>query len=317
MAQPRNSIFDLLRVFLTVFVINIHMLSIYRLKYNELVPYTWYTVPLFVVLSFYFVSSKPLSERLKRLFIPFIFWSIVGFIIHPNLVSINNILTQFITGHVVNFPLYYLALLIYFTVINWIINKYFSRYQKIVFCLIIISTLFLEYSKINFNYFILKPDAFQKCFGRFTELIIFVPIGLTFAYLKKNINNKNIFLLLSIFFLMAFFVVSRIPVPSDFHFSGLKIMTGSITIFSLTIWLSHLKFNDRFNNIISSIGRYSFGVYLFHFLLLEILLQNFPQTKFFITHYQLPFLFSYVIFCYFFCYIFDLLTFNKFSYLLK
>lgn len=315
--QFRNPIFDLLRIVLTVFVINVHIRIITGVKSNFLEPYTWYTVPLFIILSFFFVSNKPLITRIKRLFIPLVFWSVIGFIVHPNLLTIKNAFLQLLTGHVVNTPLYYLALLIIFTIIYWLINKLSSQKQIFFYSSIILIALFLEYSKSNYNFFSTMIEVIKKSFGRFVELIKFVPVGLVFAYLNKKINNKNVFLILSLIFLILFFIASYIPIPPDFHFSGLKTLMGSAIIFSLVVSLSNFRFNKKINTFVNSFGKYSFGVYLSHYLLLEVILSTFPLLKSFIIINQFLFLFGFVIFCYLFCFLFDLLTFKKISFLVK
>jgi len=315
--KTRSSVFDLLRIILTVLVINVHIRIITGIKENFLEPFTWYTVPLFIVLSFFFLSSKPLMVRIKRLFIPFIFWSIIGFAIHPNLLNAKNIFLQFLTGHVVNTPLYYLVLLILFTIIYWLINRLPSRVKIFIYLLIILIPLILEYSNFNYNLFSPMIEVVKKSYGRFVELIKYVPIGLAFGFLRKKINKNIVFLILSLIFYILFLAVSNIFVPLDFHFSGLKTLVGSIIIFSLTLGLSNFKFNDKANNVISLLGKYSFGVYLSHYLLLETILKINPTLKSFIALYQIPFLLFYVVSCYVFCFLFDLLTLKKLSFLVK
>lgn len=315
--QPRNQIFDLLRIILTVLVVNVHIRIITGVKSNILEPLTWHTVPLFIILSFFFFSNKSLILRIKRLFLPFIFWSIIGFTIHPNLISPDNLLLQLLTGHVVNTPLYYLVLLACFTIIHGLINRLTNNLKVLIYTLIISIALLLEYSAINFNFFSPMVTVVEKSYGRFVELIKFVPVGLSFGYFNKKISNKNIFLYLSLVFLIIFFAVYKIPVASDFHFSGLKTLTGSISIFSFVLWLSNLKINFILNRFISAFGEYSFGVYLSHYLLLEVLLKIFPAIKSFIVFNQFLFLFCFVIFCYLFCFLFDFITQKKFSFLIK
>lgn len=315
--KSRNSIFDLLRIILTIIVVNVHIRIITGVKSNFLEPFTWYTVPLFIVLSFFFAGNKLLTLRIKRLLLPLFFWSLFGFIIHPNLLNIKNIFLQIFTGHVVDTPLYYLALLVWFTIINWLIDYLPTRIRIVIYSLIILATLYLEYFSINYNFFIPMITVVEKSYGRFIELIKFVPIGLAFGYLNKKLNNKNIFLILSSSFLILFVAVSYIPVPPDFHFSGLKTLTGSVAIFSFVLLISNLKINDRLKNIIDIFGRYSFGVYLSHYLLLEMILKIDPTLKLFIAIYQIPFLLFYVVICYLFCFLFDFLTFKKLSYLVK
>jgi len=315
--KTRSSIIDLLRIILTVLVVNVHIRIITGIKTNFLEPYTWYTVPLFIVLSFFFSSRKPLILRIKRLFIPLVFWSAAGFIIHPNLLNAKNIFLQILTGHVVNTPLYYLILLAWFTIIYWLINQLPSRLKVLIYSGIILATLFFEYSRINYDFFLPQAEVIKKSYGRFIELIKYVPIGLVFAFLKKKINNKNIFLVLSIIFIPIYVATSNIPQPLDFHYSGLKTLVGSIIIFSLALGLSDFKFNDKVNSVINLLGKYSFGVYLSHYVLLEAVLRIFPFIRFFIVSSPFLFLFVYVISCYVFCLLFDFLTQKKLSFLVK
>ena len=157
----------------------------------------------------------------------------------------------------------------------------------------------------------------EKSYGRFVELITYIPIGLAFNFLREKVNKNVIFLALSIVFSILFLLFSNIPVPPDFHFSGLKILSGSIGIFSLVIWLSNLKLSNKLSNIISFIGKYSFGVYLSHYLLLEVMLKFYPALKSFISAYQIVFLFLFIFSNYLLCFLFDLFTFKKFSYLVQ
>lgn len=315
--KTRSSIIDLLRIILTVLVVNVHIRIITGIKTNFLEPYAWYTVPLFIVLSFFFFSNKPLIVRIKRLFIPLAFWSSVGFIIHPNLLNAKNIFLQVLTGHVVNTPLYYLIILTWFTVIYRLIDRLSSRLKIIIYSLIILAALFLEYSRINYDFFLPLIEVIKKSYGRFIELIKYVPIGLMFAFLRKKINNSNIFLVLLIILFPVYVTSFYIPQPLDFHYSGLKTLVGSIIIFSLVLGLSNFKFNNKINSVIILFGKYSFGVYLSHYLLLETILKINPTLKSFIVLHQILFLLFYVAICYVFCFLFDLLTFKKLSYLVK
>src|SRR3989339_997843 len=109
--QSRNYIFDLLKIILTFLVVNIHIRNVTHGKVNFLEPYGYYAVPLFITLSF-FLMSKYFSQiklpfsvillRIKRLILPLIFWSGVGFLLKPSLINFKNILLQLMTGKVVN-----------------------------------------------------------------------------------------------------------------------------------------------------------------------------------------------------------------------
>jgi peptidoglycan/LPS O-acetylase OafA/YrhL len=316
-AKNRNPIFDLLRIILTLFVINVHIRIITGISPNSLDPFTWYTVPIFIVLSFFYRSNKPLSERLKRLILPLVAWSIIGFIIHTKLISVQNIFLQLITGHVVNTPLYYLVLLAWFTIINWLLDFLPNRFKIVVFSIIICISFYLEYSLKNYLFFSPMITVIEKSYGRFVELIKYVPIGLAFAFLRKKIIKNNYFFYLAILFSIIFLLIFKIPQPPDFHYSGLKIFVGSIAIFSFVLSMSNFKFNNLLDDFICFLGKYSFGVYLSHYLLLELLLKIFPLLKIFIQYNSYLFLIVYMIFCYLFCFLLDLITYKKLSFLLK
>jgi peptidoglycan/LPS O-acetylase OafA/YrhL len=315
--KKRNTIIDLLRIILAVLVVNFHVIIISGSKVNFLQPYTLYAVPLFIILSFFFFSKKPLVVRIKRLYVPLVFWSIIGFAIQPDLINTKNIFLQLLTGQIVNTSLYYLILLTWFTVIYFLIDLLPSGLRVSIYFWIILVALFLEYSSINYNFFIPLDQAIFYCYGRFVELIIYVPIGLAFAFLKKKISNNNLFLVLLIIFLPIYVVSSSIPQPLGFYYSGLKTLAGSIIIFSLALGLSNFKFSSKVNCVINFLGKYSFGVYLSHILLLEIILKIDPALKLFIALYQIPFLLFYVAGCYLFCFLFDILTLKKLSFLVK
>ena len=313
----RNPVFDLLRIILTFLVVNIHIrIIIGQPTSNFLEQYVWFAIPFFVVLSFYFSSNKNLMARIKRLFLPLIFWSAIGFIIHPELINAKNISLQLFTGHVVNTPLYYLILLVWFTIINWLVNKFPEKIKIAIYSLIIFTTFFLEYSRTNFNFFYPMISVVEKSYGRFIELIKFVPVGLAFAYLAKKLKGFHFFLLSVLSFIFYLFS-KNIPQPPDFHYSGLKIFFGTIMVFSLVLWSSKIKVTNNINQVISTFGQYSFGVYLSHYPILEFFVKIFPNIKPVISSQRILFLFAYTIFLYAFCLLFDVVSRKRLSLLIK
>lgn len=317
----RNPVFDLLRIILTLLVVNVHIRIITGIKPNFLEPFTWYTVPIFIVMSFYFANNKNLGSRLKRLLMPLIFWSAIGFAIHPNLINLKNIFLQLFTGHVVNTPLYYLVLLIWFTLINWVISRTLlskdSPYKKVsVYSLIVLGAFYLEYSSINYNFFLPMITVVEKSYGRFAELIKYVPVGLMFAYLSRK-KIKKFFLFFSFISLLAAVFFYKIPKPPDFHYSGLDLFFGTAAIFSFVLWNSKIKIKESVSKPINFIGKYSLGVYLLHYLLLELFFMVFPQVKNYLNSTQIPFLLFFTFANFLLCYLIDVATKRKFSYLLK
>ncbi|HEX7543104.1 MAG TPA: acyltransferase family protein, partial [Patescibacteria group bacterium] len=160
--QSRNSFFDLLRIILTILVVNIHIRMLTQGQPNNLEYFGFYAVPLFMTLSFFLMSKyfsqiklsfAFISSRIKRLIIPLIFWSLIGFLVHPELVNIKNVFLQLMTGGLVNLPLYYLNLLICFTFLFWLITYLPPRFRIFIYIGIILVVFNLEYLRTNFNFF--------------------------------------------------------------------------------------------------------------------------------------------------------------------
>lgn len=324
--RPRNLIFDLLKIVLTFLVVNIHIRVISRGQINILESYGYYAVPLFVTLSF-FLMGKYFSQiklsfsvillRIKRLALPLIFWSAAGFLLKPNLINIRNIFLQLLTGKIVDTPLYYLNVLICLTLIFWLITYLPPKFRAPLHMVIITAAFVLEYTGLNTHFFNLMIDEIRKSYGQIVELIKYASLGTLFGIIVNQNKKRNILLGLSgsTLLLLSLF---NFPQPWGYNYSGMKLFLGTIFILSSALLIGQANFSQKINRIIHIFGTYSFGVYLIHIIFFEALLQIFPNN---IRHFNalspFLFLFIYTIGCYVFCFLFDLLTLKKFSYLVK
>ncbi|EKD94331.1 MAG: hypothetical protein ACD_26C00111G0002 [uncultured bacterium] len=323
--QSRNYILDLLKIILTFLVVNIHIRNITRGKVNSLEPYGYYAVPLFITLSF-FLMNKYFSQiklsfsvillRIKRLLLPLIFWSGVGFLLKPNLINIRNIFLQLLTGKIVDTPLYYLNILIFLTLIFWFITYLPIKLRPSLHFMIIIAAFILEYTGFNTRFFNPMGDEIRKSYGQIVELIKYASLGILFAALINQSKKRLILFSLagSTLFLLIFF---KFPQPWGYNYSGLKLFLGTIFVLSSILLIGQVNFSEKINKAINIFASYSFGVYLCHIIFLEALLQIFPNVKTFNSSYPFILLFIYTISCYFFCFLFDHLTLKKLSYLVK
>ena len=323
--QQRNYLFDLLKIVLTFLVVNIHIRNVFHGRVNFLERYGYFSVPIFMTLSFFLMSKyffqiklsfSTVLMRIKRLFFPLVFWSAIGFLLKPNLINFKNVLFQLMTGKVVNTPIYYLDLLILFTLIFWLITYIPPKFRIFLYIVIIIFAFVLEYTGINTHYFNLTVVQVRKSYGQIVELIKYAALGMIFAKLV-NQNNKRIILFslagLTLFLLLTF----NFPQPWGYNYSGIKLFLGAAFTLSSLLLLGQINFSSKINRVINILGGYSFGVYLFHIIFLEILIQVFPNVKYFNVFFPFFFLFIYTVGCYVFCFLFDLLTFKKFSFLIK
>jgi peptidoglycan/LPS O-acetylase OafA/YrhL len=325
-SQQRNYVFDLLRIILTFLVVNIHIRVISHGPINILESYGYYSVPLFMTLSFFLMSKyffqiklsfSVVSLRIKRLVLPLIFWSGIGFLLKPNLINIKNVFLQLITGKVVDTPIYYLNVLICLTLIFWLITYLPPKFRVPLHIVIIFAAFILEYTGLNTHFFNLMVVEIRKSYGQIVELIKYASLGILFGILLAGKNKKRIIwtgLAGSTLLLLSLF---NFPQPWGYNYSGIKLFLGTIFVLSSVLLIGQVNFSQKINKIIHIFGTYSFGVYLSHIIFFETLLQIFPNIKYFNTSFPFQFLFIYTISCYVFCFLFDLLTLKKLSFLVK
>ena len=130
---------EILRVFLSFTVLMDHLYNQNKLrKYSNIL---YYHIPSFFIISFYFTFStlsscniKKIKLRFERLIIPYIGWSFIAFLlknIYYYFLNMNvehtlkSFVKHLITGHILNLPLWYQAILVFTTNIFVIITFFF------------------------------------------------------------------------------------------------------------------------------------------------------------------------------------------------
>lgn len=319
--SSRIVVFDLLRIALIFLIVNIHIRILTQPFSNILSPFEYLAVPLFVLLSFFLMSkyflqnnlsSSSLLSRLKRLFVPFLFWSFVGFLPNIAIFTYPTIVLQLITGEVVNVPLYYLILVMLFTLLFWIATFIPYRVRMTLYIFLLVGCFSMQYSLWNYDVFHVLSLPIRNSYGRFLELLPYAIMGLLIGteQVKKNIS----LLFIGIFLLLISFVF-HFPTPAGFHYQGLVLFMQSVGIFSCVLLMRPFLLTSSVSTIIESLGKYSFGLYLFHYTLLESLTGLFPTIKLFMVAHSIIFLFLYVALCYTLCFLIAYVTRKKFAYL--
>ncbi len=323
--QSRNYIFDLLKIILTFLVVNIHIRVVTPSKAHLFGSYWSYSVPIFMTLSFFFMnkyfsktklSFSVILSRIKRLLLPLIFWSGIGFLLNPKLFNIKNALLQLLTGKVVDTPLYYLNLLILFTLIFWLITYLPLKLRIPLHIALIVAALILDYSGISYRFFNPMINEIKRSYGQIVELIKYASLGMLFGILVKQ-NKKNLVLFSLVGLTLILLNLFKFPPPPGFNYSGIELFLGTIFVLSSALLIGNMNLSPKINNFVNIFGAYSFGVYLFHIIFLEKLIQIFPNIKYVNNLFPLLFLFTYTISCYAFCLLFDFLTQKKLSFLVK
>lgn len=197
--SSRSLFIDSVKIFLAFLVVNLHVESFVTMSPFSFLYYLgWYAVPIFVAITFYFLSADLLAEkvdwdktkyRLKRLLIPFISWSVVGFILRPELITPKYILRQLLTGTAVNPPLYYLlcvtVIIVTYTLLMKIKKISLVRFHISVIFII----LMLESSGVMSDMLHYVPVQINFFTSRLLELYKYASIGILLPLLIERMSN--------------------------------------------------------------------------------------------------------------------------------
>lgn len=236
----------------------------------------FYAVPLFIVITFYFNAKYYLNEKpplvivlnkLKRLYSPLIFWSFIGFLLTPSQISPSHILRQLIFGTVVDVPLYYLNMLIVFTII-W----YLIRSRRIIF-LFFIFFLILEAASLNKILIAAAPFKIQFFLIRFIEFFKYAAVGSflpTLSTYSKRISYSKPLIIALFLTTTITDITNQVPLQNDvIIYSGLL---QFLAVSSLILFISlyeEINFSKPLVNIIGFLSKYALGLYCLHFLFIE------------------------------------------------
>ena len=280
---------DFLRVLLSYSVILDHLYNKSILK--KYVHVLYYHIPTFLLISFFFTFNtlisyniKKIQLRFERLIIPYIFWSIIGFILKIFYYKLNlgrqwslkEFIQHLICGHILNVPLWYLIIFI------------FKKNSLIIFYYLLIICYILQYSGLN--YYIIKKYLSihaKLTFGRFIEAIPNEITGYTFAYFKI-VDKLKYFRLKTILFSFAILIIiskySVFDKLKTFKYGGIRLNIAASCIFIIFSLLPIEKIKNKASiKLIKHITRYTGGIYYMHYLvgncfLIKKLLKSLNKT---------------------------------------
>lgn len=243
-----------------------------------------FTVPLFLAISGYFLSKKPvcdkdnytnfLGKQIPRVYIPMLVWSLPFLALNlffKDANAINSVILFFIGG----FSIYYFIVLIMQYYLFLPLLKRFANIKGVIVSIIIsfMSLVLLFYlSKIKMMSIPLIIYA-----GPFPVWLMFFVLGI---YLNKNkikTSKKALF----IFVLIGLFVsIAETYYIFNFtdSFNGLGIKIGAfIYSFAIILLLFSLEYEPEKRSILWRfavyIGRISFGIYLIHIYILSYIVR--------------------------------------------
>ena len=275
---------EILRVFLSFMVVLDHLYNKKKLKKYYYILY--YHIPSFFLISFFFTYNtltsfnlQKIKLRFERLIIPYIGWSIMAFIlknIYYYLFNLNythnlkGLVKHLITGHVLNIPLWYQAILMFTTIFFLIIIFIFRNNILLAFHILSLISYILQYSGLN--YYLIKKyltNHAKLTFGRFMEALPNAITGYTFAYLKiiyllRQYRAKAIFFSFAILVIISKYAVFENL--KTFKYGGLRLNIASSCLFIIFSLLPLKNINNILKAFINYCTRYTAGVYYMHYL---------------------------------------------------
>ena len=299
--QRRIEEIDILKGIGMIAVVLIHITAIYTNHltvgvFNSLLQFA---VPLYLAVSAILLMNKYKEELdfksfykkyLPRIIIPYAVWSAMYCILYSfRGRKIDNIIDTVFFGQA-NYHLYFMIIILQFYLLFPLIRKCvknLKNFELYTIVLVILQIIFLQLNAIYvypyFKYLAIPIYAY------------IMPIGLGLwlgkSYNEKTILKKTSGVLIVLAIIGSYlFVAHSQPIPYSweintmintiYHTTTLSVGTtvsifrntyifGAILIL-LMIAKSMIKYTPTINNLFTSIGKASFGIYLVHPLFLEI-----------------------------------------------
>ena len=297
--HPINVGIQFLRILLCFFVVVIHYqdpAKLFGLR-ADLYPMAFSAVPVFLILSFYFLKPKKLAKdpayrkkRADRLLWPQIFWTLaycVVFYFLERLTGVDlyhgpaDLFWQFFFGCGYNATAWYQVVLIWMTVLVFLLFCLPGE-RTALFCLggLSVLSLVLSYSGLlgNFSHIMKNappviwgapfyPGYILDPIGRFAETLPYVFLGLLLGQtdlLNRMKKNRWSSLLFGGLLAVSFFLHRFLPQPEGFCYGGIWLILMAL-FFVLFFWcLPFEKLPEKICWWIKKISDCSMGVYFIH-----------------------------------------------------
>jgi len=286
----RNLGIELLRMFLSYWIIVIHCLSLSDLRRK--IERHNYHVPCFSFISFYFLykilimrNINVIKNRFERLLIPYFVWpsiiwiyNNISFIIFgtnrfERYLTFYDLKIQILVGRGFHGPMWFLFSLIIFTLFFVIVSFIFIEQFLFVLLLMAIISYSIQYSEYGFEFF----NGFNECIrGSLGHCLATFPIAII-AILFSSFNlvqcikkhyKKSIFLS----FVMIYFIYKNDIFVNLHWYYGFKKAFMAILIFIFFASLPIREIDSKILNfIIKTITSYTQGIYCTHLIIMYYL----------------------------------------------
>ena len=217
---------EILRVILSFTVILNHFYR-NRQKYIFLILNH---IPTFFLMSFYFgfttfstLNIDKIKNRLERLLIPYISWSIIFWIInniklfiHNKTFTFNrflylfkNILFGLLNGHSLIYAYWFHINLIFITLFYILIIFLFNHHYLLVLQFLLLISYLFQYSKLNIQIFEYVNYHIKKTYGRLIEVFPNTFFGFYLCKSNLTLKLKNYKLYYICFCILLFYIINK------------------------------------------------------------------------------------------------------------
>ena len=281
---------EILRTFLCFRIVLLHYYSSNNKYLVQLVGHR-FQVPCFFFISFYFlypaISQKNINKiklRFERLLIPYIIYPILVWIFNNlmfliikynrfnRLLTFKELLLNLIVGKGIfgigvlwfHFNLIILSLL--FFIFSFILKSYFL----ILFQIIALITLIIQYSEINYQFFNGYTINISMSIGNLVETLTIAIFAFSLSHnniFKFFLKNREKYLLFSFFFLYLIFYYNIFSPLYGFSSAGIKQNIIAFLIFNIFFITPFELLHSKIISLIKQITKYTQGIYCIHFLI--------------------------------------------------
>lgn len=295
--NERQTFFDFIRGLAIIMVVAIHTfnlcytsenLSLIGLVFRQIMNCA---VPIFCTCSAYFLARKDTSgkryknfliRQVARVYIPYLFCSLpyLFFDVWSNGWTSTALIKYLSCSYSV---FYFVALIIQFYILLPLfkVNRFFKNIVlgfAVSFAWI---ACYVYIVQVRFSIPLILYAGVICCFW------VYFPLGISCGISEGNKDrNKLLYICLSIFFLLLSVAESLFLLRRSGTLSGVGIKpTALMFSFSICLYIfntdirNHLV-NNVFTRAVALLGRYSFGVYLTHMLLLSVLTKALSYISF-------------------------------------
>ena len=310
--NERKSYLDVLRIIAIFAVVMIHVSANYVTNYNTIVDFTIGNifdsisrlgVPLFLMISGALILDEnkkfDCKKRILSLLIPMLVWSFFYALIYSVIlpikqnesINIYNFLSSFIKGH---FHLWYMWAIIGLYLITPILRIFVKKENKNIVAYFIVLSLLFQFTQPIIKLLFNEIDIINKASHVYTY--VFEKLNLNFLggltsyflagwflantnYSKKQ--NTIIYIIGTISLISIILLTQAFPDQYDLTYSnsGILVFFYSYSIFVL---VKTICLEQKTSKFFIKLSKLSFGVYLIHVIILDILNQIIPKNSFYI-----------------------------------